>query len=112
MLGRAKSAAVKLDADKTVTLGLHIGEGVETCLAAWLAGFRPVWALGSVGAIEAFPVVSAIEAITVLGERNDWREPPCGPSMWGALDCCWPGSIHGRPESRGHLNEVWREVVP
>jgi hypothetical protein len=47
MLGRAKGAAIKLDADETVTLGLHIGEGLETCLAARLAGFRPVWALGS-----------------------------------------------------------------
>jgi|SRR6516165_6364356 hypothetical protein len=34
MLGRARQAAIKLDADESVTLGLHIGEGIETCLAA------------------------------------------------------------------------------
>ena len=42
MLGRGKSAAIKIDANENVTHGLHIGEGVETCLAAHLAGFRPV----------------------------------------------------------------------
>ena len=56
MLGRAKGAAIKLDADENVTLGLHLGEGFETCLAAHLAGFRPVWALGSASGIAAFPV--------------------------------------------------------
>ena len=71
MLGRARSAAIKLDADANVTLGLHLGEGLETCLAARLAGFRPVWALGSAGAIAAFPVLSGIEAITILGEVGD-----------------------------------------
>jgi putative DNA primase/helicase len=55
MLGRAKNAAIKIDANEIVTLGLIIGEGLETCLAARLAGFRPVWALASAGAIAAFP---------------------------------------------------------
>ena len=63
MLGRAKHAAIKLDADENVTLGLTVGEGLETCLAARLAGFGPVWALGSASAIAAFPLLSGIEAI-------------------------------------------------
>ena len=54
MLGRTKNAAIKLDADENVTLGLIIGEGLETSLAAQLAGFHPVWALGSASAIAAF----------------------------------------------------------
>jgi putative DNA primase/helicase len=70
MLGRARDAAIKLDADESVPLGLHIGEGLETSLAARLAGFRPVWAVGSSGAIAAFPVLSGIEAITILGEAG------------------------------------------
>ena len=41
MLGRASRAAIKLDGNENVSLGLTIGEGVETCLAAQLAGFRP-----------------------------------------------------------------------
>jgi hypothetical protein len=71
MLGRARGAAIKLDEDASVTLGLTIGEGLETCLAAWLAGFRPVWALGSVSSIASFPVLPGIEATTILGEVED-----------------------------------------
>jgi hypothetical protein len=71
MLGRARGAAIKLDDDASVTLGLTIGEGLETCLAAWLAGFRPVWALGSASSIARFPVLPGVEAITILGEIDD-----------------------------------------
>jgi hypothetical protein len=71
MLGRAGGAAIKLADDEDVTVGLHIGEGIETCLAAQLAGFRPVWALGSKVGIDSFPVLPGIAAITVLGEVND-----------------------------------------
>jgi hypothetical protein len=71
MLGRARNAAIKLDRDDLVTMGLIIGEGVETCLAARMAGFRPCWALGSAGAIGAFPALKGIEALTILGETDD-----------------------------------------
>ena len=71
MLGRVRDVAIKLDDDASVTLGLTVGEGLETCIAAWLAGFRPVWALGSVSRIASFPVLPGIEAITILGEVED-----------------------------------------
>jgi hypothetical protein len=71
MLGRAKGAAIKLDGDEDVTLGLHIGEGVETCLAARQKDRRPVWALGSAGAVAAFPVLPGIEAISLLFEHDE-----------------------------------------
>jgi hypothetical protein len=71
-LGPTGGAAVKLDADETVLGGLHAGEGVETCMAArQLLGLRPTWALGSAGAIAAFPVLSGIEALTLLKERDE-----------------------------------------
>jgi hypothetical protein len=63
MLGHARGAAIKLDDDANVTFGLTIGEGLETCIAAWLAGFRPVWALGSASSIASFPILPGIEAI-------------------------------------------------
>jgi putative DNA primase/helicase len=112
MLGRARSAAVKLDADETITLGLHIGEGLETCLAARLAGFRPVWMVGSADAIAAFPVLPAIEAITVLGEVGDG-----GANHRAAQACAGRWIEAGReaflvtPLVGGDLNDVWREVV-
>ena len=113
MLGRARDAAIKLDAEENVTLGLHVGEGVETCLAARLAGFRPVWALGSASAIAALPVLSGIEAITILGEVGD------GGANHRAADICAARWIEaGReafvaePTVGGDLNDVWREVAP
>jgi putative DNA primase/helicase len=112
MLGRARHAAIKLDADEHVTLGLHIGEGVESCLAAQLAGFRPVWAVGSASAISTFPVLSGIETIAILGEVDD------GGVNYRAANACakrWVDA--GRealvvwPQVGGDLNEVWQEAT-
>jgi putative DNA primase/helicase len=112
MLGRAKGAAVKVDADEDVTLGLHIGEGFETCLAARLAGFRPVWALGSAGAIESFPVLPAIEAITILGETDDTganrRAVRVCAARWIEAGC---EAIEVEPLAGGDFADIWREVV-
>jgi hypothetical protein len=112
MLGRARDAAIKLDADESVTLGLHIGEGVETCLAARLAGFRPVWALGSATAIATFPVMLEIEAITALGEVGDG-----GANHRAAQVCAARWIEAGReafvvePQVGDDFNDVWREIA-
>ncbi|WP_171069993.1 DUF7146 domain-containing protein [Methylobacterium terricola] len=70
MYGGAIGAAIKLDADAEVTHGLVIGEGIETGIAARQLGIKPVWALGSVGAISTFPVLPGIGCLTVLGETD------------------------------------------
>lgn len=70
-LGPVGGAAVMLDGFDDVTHGLHIGEGVETCLAGRQLGLRPVWALGSASAIAAFPVLAGIEALTLFAEHDD-----------------------------------------
>ncbi len=70
MLGDASETAIKLDADEDVTQGLVIGEGIETCLAARQLGLRPVWALGSAGAIAIFPILAGIEGLTILAEND------------------------------------------
>jgi Toprim domain len=112
MLGRSGNAAIKLDADENVTLGLHIGEGVETCIAAQLAGFRPVWALGSAGAIGSFPVLSGIDAVTILGETNDG-----GANQRNAQECAARWMQAGRevllvePLIAEDMNAAWREAV-
>ena len=69
MFGLAGAAAIKLDADDAVTNGLHIGEGVETCLSARQLGMRPAWALGSTTAIMHFRS-SGIECLTLLAEND------------------------------------------
>jgi hypothetical protein len=112
MLGRARCAAIKLDTDESVALGLHISEGLETCLAARLAGFRPVWALGSANGIAAFPVLAGIDAITILGEVNDG-----GANQRAAQACAARWIEAGReafivtPLTGDDLNDVWREVA-
>jgi len=69
-LGPVGGAAVMLDPFDAVTQGLYIGEGVETCMAARQLGLRPTWALGSAGAIAAFPVLSGVECLTLLAEND------------------------------------------
>lgn len=70
MLGPVAGTAVKLEADPEVDVRLVIGEGVETCLAAREAGLRPVWALGSAGAIKQLPVLPGLDGLLVLGEHD------------------------------------------
>jgi putative DNA primase/helicase len=69
--GPVRGAAIKLSDDADVTTGLVIGEGLETTLAGMVFGFAPAWALGSAGGIAKFPVLSGIEALTVLAETED-----------------------------------------
>jgi putative DNA primase/helicase len=69
--GPVRGAAIKLSDDADVTTGLVIGEGLETTLAGMMFGFAPAWALGSAGGIAKFPVLSGIEALTVLAETED-----------------------------------------
>ena len=83
-LGPVGGAAVKLDADDTVLSGLHIGEGVETALAARQVGLKPAWAHGSKGAIAAFPVLDGIEALTILAEPDAERDVEACAARWDA----------------------------
>jgi len=67
MLGVVHRAAVKLD---PVGDTLHVGEGIETCLAARMLGHTPTWALGSVGMIAQFPLVGGVARLRILGEND------------------------------------------
>lgn len=70
-LGAVGAAAIKLSDHADVTMGLTVGEGLETTLAGIMKGFGPAWALGSAGAIAKFPVLGGIEALTMLAETGD-----------------------------------------
>jgi hypothetical protein len=54
-----------------VLAGLNAAEGVETALAARRLGLRPARALGSAGAIAAFPVLLGVEYLTLLAENDE-----------------------------------------
>jgi putative DNA primase/helicase len=70
-LGPVGGAAIKLDADDWVTLGLHLAEGIETAMAGQQLGLRPIWALGSAGAIASFAVLSGVECLSLLAEADE-----------------------------------------
>ena len=111
MLGPVGGAAMKLSADADVSTRLHIGEGLETCIAAMLAGFRPTWAVGSAGAIAAFPVLPNIRTLSILGEVNDGganaRAAQACAIRWQEADA---DILVIEPLIGGDLNDVWREV--
>jgi hypothetical protein len=83
-LGPVGGTAVKLDADEEVLDGLHIGEGIETCLAARQLGLLPTWALGSKSAIRRFPLLTGIESLTILAEPDAEKEIEAVAMCWHA----------------------------
>ncbi|MER9580482.1 toprim domain-containing protein [Mesorhizobium sp. M0276] len=80
MLGAVAGQVIKLSTDEDITLGLGICEGIETGLAIMEAGFRPVWALGSAGAVANFPTLAGIDCLTVFADHD-------GPGLAAAQQC-------------------------
>jgi hypothetical protein len=109
MLGRTKGAAIKLDANADVSTGLHIGEGIETCLAARQLGLRPAWALGSAGAIADFPVLAGIEALTVFTE-NDEASARAADAVCESYEAAGIEAWTIEPPA-GDMNDTIREAV-
>ena len=74
MLGRAAGAAIKLSCDAEVTMGLTLAEGLESAASAIALGLGPAWALGSVGGIAKFPLLSGVACLTVCAEAGPASE--------------------------------------
>ncbi|RWG07360.1 toprim domain-containing protein [Mesorhizobium sp.] len=101
MLGVVHRAAVKLDSAGT---DLAIGEGIETAMAARQLGYSPAWALGSVGAISFFPVISGVKRLLILGETGKASEQAvriCGQRWQKA----WRRVAVVQPETGSDLND-------
>ncbi len=112
-LGRKTGAAVKLSADEDVTMGLAIGEGLETVLSAMQLGFTPAWALGDANNVRHFPVVSGIECLTIIVDND-----VSGTGQRAALDCSRRWTAAGRevfrviPDRCGEdINDVVQRTV-
>jgi putative DNA primase/helicase len=58
-LGPVSGGVIKIDPDEDVTMGLCIGEGLESCLAGRQMGLWPVWCAISTGGVASFPVLQA-----------------------------------------------------
>lgn len=98
ILGPKTSSAIKLSSDEDVTMGLTVGEGLETILSAMQLGFSPAWALGDAGNVRAFPVLSGVECLTIVVDNDDSET-----GQRAALECSRRWTDSGR--------EVFR-VVP
>jgi putative DNA primase/helicase len=98
VLGPKAGCAIKINADADVSQGLTIGEGIETSLAGIALNFLPVWALGDANEISKFPVLSAIECLTILVDND-----VSGTGQASARECSRRWTSEGR--------EVFR-VVP
>ena len=64
------NGVLRLWPDDEVTLGLVLGEGIESCLAAARGGLTPVWACLSARNLGAFPVLDGISGITILVDHD------------------------------------------
>ena len=87
--------AMKLSGDEEVEEGLFLAEGFESGLAAMHFGFRPLWAVYSARAIELFPLLGGISALTIMADHDRPK--------------------HGRAEGAGQLaarqcRERWRKA--
>jgi putative DNA primase/helicase len=90
-LGRKTGAAIKIWADEDVTMGLAIGEGLETVLSAMHLGFKPAWALGDARNVRYFPVLPGIECLTIIVDNDE-----SGTGQGAALECSsqWTSAGH------------------
>jgi hypothetical protein len=104
MLGVAKDAAIKFDAPSD---GLTIGEGVETILAAREAGHRPAWALGSAGAIRAFPVLQRLSELTLIQDNDPAGKASVGACAKRYLEARRPVNVV-KPAIGNDFNDAWR----
>jgi phage/plasmid primase-like uncharacterized protein len=75
-LGGKQGSAIKFWDDSNVTIGLVVGEGVETVLAAAMhvqhkgTALCPAWSLVDAGNLERFPILDGIEHLTVLADAD------------------------------------------
>jgi hypothetical protein len=72
-LGLMKGGAVKLTPDDHVTIGLGIGEGIESTLSLqrlpeWQGS--PVWSVLSAGGVREFPILPGIETLVVAVDND------------------------------------------
>jgi putative DNA primase/helicase len=108
MLGPAKGAVVKLTAHIDVTDGLGIAEGIESALTVICAGWRPVWACGSAGTIERFPILQGIESLTIFADADQAGMAAAGACQAGWLNAGRECRILAPPEAGADWNDVVR----
>jgi hypothetical protein len=114
MLGPCAETAIKLSShgetfpnDRHFTPQLHVVEGVETGIGALMLGFRPVWALGSSGAIARMEPLLSVGQLVVLADNDDAGIKAARQAMRVWRDAGWSAD-YVSPEIQG---EDYADVV-
>jgi phage/plasmid primase-like uncharacterized protein len=100
-LGPMAGCVLRLWPDEVVEQGLVLGEGVETVISAATrithrgTLLQPAWAACSAGNLENFPVLSGIEALTLLVDND-----ASGRGQEAAAKCAARWSAAGREVTR------------
>jgi putative DNA primase/helicase len=107
---RKAGGIIRLVEDAEVTLGLAIAEGLETALTTMRA-FRSTWACIDAGNLAAFPVLSGIEALTIVEDHD-----PAGRAAARACADRWLAAgaevwIWHAPTEGEDLNDVARRMA-
>jgi putative DNA primase/helicase len=101
----------RLSEDADVLEGLHIAEGLETALDVMAEGFRPCWSTGSTAIMAKFPVLSGIEALTIIADHD-----LNGAGLRAASEAADRWQTAGREthvfqrETPGDFNDAFREI--
>jgi hypothetical protein len=116
-VGKAKTlgsplGVVRLSRDQDVLEGLFLAEGLETTIAAMSIGLRPIWSTGSASSMAKFPVLSGVEALTVVVDHDlDGR----GERAAREVEARWRGQKREvnllRRAVRGDFNDALAEIV-
>jgi hypothetical protein len=98
MLGR--QGVARLSPDDAVAASLGVTEGIEDALAVLLAGWSPVWAATSAGAMARLPVLAGVEALTIFGDGD-------APGIRAAEACAARWRAQGREVCITSPNRGW-----
>lgn len=107
---RKAGGCIRLWPDEAVTMGLGVGEGVETCLSLAHA-ITPVWCLIDAGSLAALPVLPGIEALTVAqdGDAAGRRAAQTVADRYTAAGCTV--AIVGAEHDGEDLNDIIKEAA-
>ena len=116
-IGKAKTLGqpqgiVRLSPDDEVLEGLLLGEGLETALAGMSIGLRPMWSTGSTALMRSFPLLSDIQAITVVVDHD---LSGAGERAARELEARWRAARREvtllRSDALGDLNDALKGIV-
>lgn len=104
-----RGGVIRLWPDNNVTFGLGIAEGIETALSAAHA-FRPMWSCIDAGNLAGFPVLPAINSLTIFADNDPAGLDAAQKCARRWLADCRSVSVY-TPDIAGDMNDLLQEVA-